>query len=455
MNKKITYLLAISAIFVLGSCMSGENKSKNLVSENKKPNFILIIADDLGYGDISCYGSTHINTPNIDKLASEGIKFTDFHSNGVVCSPTRAALLTGKYQQRTGVEGVITAARHRHVGLSIDEITIADELKKYNYTCGIFGKWHLGYSSKFNPRYQGFDKFAGYVSGNVDFHAHIDQEGNLDWWKDTIIDNEKGYTTDLITRYGVEFIKANNPEVSGTPFFLYLPHEAPHYPFQKRVDKILREVGEKETTKVPADSIPMIYKEMVEVMDEGIGQIIQTLKETGLDKSTIVIFCSDNGAARYGNNGILNGFKGSVYEGGHRVPAIAWYPEKFNAGTVNDQPVLSMDFLPTMLDFIGAKPTGNNIDGISIKNLLVAEEELPERDLFWSYGNKKAIRSGDWKLVSNIVKGKETIELFNLSDDISEKNDLAAQESELVQQLQQKLENWQKEVRAGVDIISK
>ncbi|GAI63313.1 unnamed protein product, partial [marine sediment metagenome] len=304
-------------------------------------------------------------------------------------------------------------------------------------------------------RYQGFDKFAGYVSGNVDFHAHIDQEGNLDWWKDTIIDNEKGYTTDLITRYGVEFIKANNPEVSGTPFFLYLPHEAPHYPFQKRVDKILREVGKKETTKVPADSIPMIYKEMVEVMDEGIGQIIQTLKETGLDKSTIVIFCSDNGAARYGNNGILNGFKGSVYEGGHRVPAIAWYPEKFNAGTVNDQPVLSMDFLPTMLDFIGAKPTGNNIDGISIKNLLVAEEELPERDLFWSYGNKKAIRSGDWKLVSNIVKGKETIELFNLSDDISEKNDLAAQESELVQQLRQKLENWQKEVRAGVDIISK
>jgi len=418
---------------------------------NKKPNFILIMADDLGYGGISCYGNTIINTPNLDQMAAEGIKFTDFHSNGPVCSPTRAALMTGKYQQRTGVGGVITAKSHRHVGLSIDEITIADEFKKHNYTCGMFGKWHLGYPAEYNPTLQGFDKFVGFVSGNVDYHAHIDQEGYLDWWNDTIINNEEGYTTDLITKYGVDFIKKNQDK----PFFLYLPHEAPHSPFQRRVDKILREVGERGSVEVPADSIQGIYKEMVEVMDEGIGLIMKTLKETGLDKNTIVIFCSDNGAAKYGDNGVLHGFKASVYEGGHRVPAIAWYPEKFKAGAVNDQTVLTMDLLPTMLDFIGTKPSGINVDGISIKNLLLAEEELPERDLFWKYGNGNAIRSGDWKLVNNMIGGKESVELFNLSDDVSEKNDLSAQKPELVKQLKQKLESWQKEVTKGVPVVSK
>lgn len=450
MNRIFKHLLFFSAIITFGSCLTREKKTENLVNESDKPNFILIMADDLGYGGISCYGNTVVNTPHLDKMASEGIKFTDFHSNGAVCSPTRAALMTGKYQQRTGVSGVITAARHRKVGLSIDEITIADELKKYDYTCGIFGKWHLGYPAAFNPSLQGFDKFVGFVSGNVDYHAHIDQEGYLDWWNDSTINNEEGYTTDLITQYGVDFIKENKDK----PFFLYLPHEAPHAPFQKRVDRILREVGKKGTAKVFADSIPIIYKEMVEVMDEGIGRIMQTLKETGLDKNTIVIFCSDNGAARYGNNGVLRGFKGGVYEGGHRVPAIVWYPQHIKAGTVTDETVLSMDFLPTLLDFIGASPTDSKIDGISIKNLLLTEKELPERDLYWSYGNKNAMRSGDLKLVSNFVKGKESIELFDLSNDVSEIVDLAEQKPELVQQLQQKLEKWHQEVSEGVKTVS-
>lgn len=446
MIKKNNNILLLFALVTFASCSSGENY---------KPNFILIMADDLGYGDISCYGNTSINTPNIDQMAEEGIRFTDFHSNGAVCSPTRAALMTGKYQQRTGVGGVITAARHRHVGLSIDEVTIADELKKHNYTCAIFGKWHLGYATEFNPWYQGFDHFKGYVSGNIDYHAHIDQEGSLDWWNDTIINNEEGYSTDLITDHGVKFLEENNPEKTGKPFFLYLPHEAPHAPFQRRVDKILREIGKRGTAKVPADSIQSIYKEMVEVMDEGIGRIIKTLKESGLDRNTIVIFCSDNGAAKYGSNGVLRGFKGGVYEGGHRVPAIAWSPGKFKAGIVNDQPVFSMDFLPTILDFINAEPAGENIDGVSFKDLLLTGDKLPERDLFWSYGNKNAMRSGDWKIVSNVIKGEEKIELFNLSEDISEKTDLAEQNPEMVKLLGQKLERWQQEVSAGVKTVSK
>lgn len=438
MNK---LLYALLMILSLTSCNSGGID---------KPNFILIMADDLGYGDIECYGSDYIKTPNLNKLASTGIKFSDYHSNGAVCSPTRAALLTGMYQQRTGVEGVITAKRHRHVGLAIDEITLADELKKHGYACGIFGKWHLGYAPEFNPSLQGFDEFVGFVSGNVDYHAHIDQEGYLDWWNDSIINNEEGYTTDLITQYGVDFIRENKDR----PFFLYLPHEAPHSPFQRRIDQALRTVGTRGTIKVPPDSIPMIYKEMIEVMDEGIGRIMETLQETGNDKNTIVIFCSDNGASRYGNNGILRGFKAGLYEGGHRVPAIIWYPEAIEAGTESDEPIMAMDFLPTILDFIGAKPSGDKIDGISIKNLLLNGNPLPERDLFWSYGKKHAIRSNNWKLVSRYVNGKQTTELFNLSNDISEKNDLAKQNPEIVSELQQKLNTWQKEVRAGVKLIS-
>ena len=454
MIKSSKNLTIILFSLMLVSCFSGNVGVENATYRTEKPNIILIMADDLGYGGISSYGNTYINTPNLDKLASEGIKFIDFHSNGVVCSPTRAALMTGKYQQRTGVGGVITAARHRHVGLSIDEITIADELKKYDYNCGIFGKWHLGYASEFNPRYQGFDTYVGFVSGNVDYHAHIDQEGYLDWWRDTIINNEEGYTTDLITKYGVEFLKENDPKKTGKPFFLYLPHEAPHSPFQKRVDKILREVGRAETASVAADSIPLIYKEMVEVMDEGIGMIMQSLREIGEEDNTIVLFCSDNGANKYGDNGTLRGTKGTVYEGGHRVPAIARYPGKFKAGTVSDQTVMTMDYLPTLLDFIGAKPSSEKVDGVSMKDHLLTGKALSKRDLFWEFKNRKAVRSGEWKLVSTVDKEDETIELFNLSNDISEQNNLAAQNPKIVSQLKLKLEVWQNEVSKGVFIVS-
>jgi arylsulfatase A-like enzyme len=452
LNKSL-YVFLVSAL-AMYSISAQESKIDVLNNPINKPNFIIIMADDLGYGDISCYGNTYINTPNIDRLSKEGIRFTDFHSNGAVCSPTRAALLTGKYQQRTGVGGVITAAGHREVGLAINEITIADELKKYGYNTGMFGKWHLGYDSKFNPSLQGFDQFMGFVSGNVDYHAHIDQEGYFDWWNNSELKDDKGYTTDLITEYGIDFIDRHNPRETGKPFFLYLPHESPHYPYQRRIDKVLRRVGEKGTDAVPADSIPGIYKEMVEVLDEGVGQIMQKLKETGLDNNTIVIFCSDNGASNNGSNGNLKGFKAGLYEGGHRVPAIAWYPTKFKGGTVSEESVLTMDFLPTFLDIIGEVPQSKTIDGISIKNHLFSAEPLPKRDLFWSFGNKNAVRSDNWKLVAITLEGQETIELFDLTEDISEKNNLTEYHPKIVKQLRKKLKNWQKEVFKGVELVS-
>lgn len=441
--------IIISVLFFGLTLFSCTNKSTE-----RNPNIVLIMADDLGYGDISCYGNTYIHTPNLDYLASEGIRFTDFHSNGAVCSPTRAALMTGKYQQRTGVEGVITAKSHRETGLNLDEITMAEEFKKHGFTCGMFGKWHLGYSKNYNPTLQGFDEFVGFVSGNVDYLAHIDQEGYLDWWKGDKIENEAGYTTDLITKYGIEFIRKNNSEKTNKPFFLYLPHEAPHYPYQLRKSKILREVGEAGSKSVKQDSIPFIYKIMVEIMDEGIGKIIQTLKETGQYENTIIIFLSDNGANRNGSNGILRGYKGSAYEGGSRVPAIISYPGKIEKGTVNNQTALTMDLLPTLLDFIGQKPTARPIDGISIKNNLLEGTNLPERDVFFSYKNRSFVRSDCWKLIRISSEEVINIELFNICNDPEEKVDLKSVHPDLVMELNKKLENWGKEVRNGVNLVS-
>lgn len=444
--KKI--ILLISFVFVL-SCIKKEDAT------NLPPNIVLIMADDLGYGDIQPYGSTTIHTPNLEFLASEGIKFTDFHSNGAVCSPTRAALMTGKYQQRTGVEGVITAKSHRDVGLNLNEITIAEELKKHGYNCGMFGKWHLGYSKEYNPTLQGFDDYTGFVSGNIDYHAHIDQEGYLDWWKGTKIENEEGYSTDLITKYGVKYIEKNNPKNTAKPFFLYLPHEAPHGPYQRRIDSILRTVGKAGTKPISKNSIPSVYKEMVEVMDEGIGKIIQVLKETKQYENTIIVFLSDNGANRFGSNGVLKGHKGGVYEGGSRVPAIFSYPDKVKKGMINNQIVLTMDLLPTFLDFIDQKPSSTHIDGISIKENLIHQTNLPERDVFFAYGNNSFVRSGDWKLVYKKNKNGDKIELYNLSNDLQETNDVSLINPDLVKKLSNKLQLWKKEVKAGVSLVSK
>lgn len=447
MNKILLNVL-IATLFVTCS-----NKRENKESK-PRPNIVLIMADDLGYGDLSGYGNSEIQTPNIDFLMAEGVKFTDFHSNGSVCSPTRAALMTGKYQQRTGVEGVVTAKSHRNVGLRLDEITIAEEFKKYNYNCGMYGKWHLGYSKEFNPTLQGFDDFTGFVSGNVDYHAHIDQEGYLDWWKGDSIDNEEGYTTDLITSYGVKFIKKNNSNKTNKPFFLYLPHEAPHGPYQRRMDKVLREVGKTGSIPVSKDSIQGIYKEMVEVMDKGVGKIIQTLKETGMYENTIVVFISDNGANHYGKNGSLRGFKGGVYEGGSRVPAMISYPNKIKKGMTNGQTILTMDLLPTLLDFIDEKPSGENIDGISIKSNLLNRDDLAERAVFYAFRNKSFIRSKNWKLIKIKEEHKINFELYDLSSDLSEKNDVSLKNTGLLNILKEKLLKWENVIRKDVKKVS-
>lgn len=439
-SKRIVRTLFFSMAIFIFSCVP---------REFERPNIILIMADDLGFGDIGCFGNTDIKTPVLDKMAVEGLVFTDFHSNGAVCSPTRAALLTGRYQQRSGLEGVIYAKGNtRQRGLDSKEVTFADYLKKAGYATGIVGKWHLGYNIDYNPIYQGFDFFRGYVSGNIDYHSHIDGAGIPDWWHGLEKTEEKGYVTDLITDYSLEFIEKNKHQ----PFCLYIAHEAPHYPFQGRNDKADRFPGVKFKAHGSNEDKQAAYKEMVEVMDEGTGKIFVLLEKLGLKENTLVIFCSDNGGLRdVGNNGILRGYKGKLLEGGHRVPAIAYWPGYIEPG-VTDETVLSMDFFPTFMNLSKAMPAYDfQLDGVDITRLLIEDKSLPTRTLFWRYRNQKVARNGKWKLLID----KDTTHLYNVEADISEQINLAVLEEEIVSQLKLELEKWEKDVLTGVKLKTK
>lgn len=415
--KRRLRLLSLCAVFLTAAISS---------AADPKPNFVIIMADDLGYGDIGCFGSESIPTPHLDALAENGMKFSDYHSNGAVCSPTRAALVTGRYQQRSGIGGVVTAANHRDTGLAVEETTFADVLAENGYATAIFGKWHLGYDPAFNPSKNGFGEFRGYVSGNVDFVSHIDQAGYEDWWHQDELVPEEGYTTHLITKHGVRFIEENKDH----PFCLYLPHEAPHYPYQGPSDPPIREKGSVKKLTGERTDIENAYREMVVEMDKGVGEIVAALKKHGLTENTLVVFCSDNGANQNGSNGGLRGFKGQIWEGGHRVPAIASWPGTIAPGATTDLTAMGMDWFPTMLDAAGiAIPEKLGLDGVSLLPALTQQGQVADRTLYWSVGGGMAVRRGDWKFVVEKPKArkgkpeaaKETMGLFDLSQDLAEK----------------------------------
>jgi arylsulfatase A len=407
--------------------------------EPSKPNIIVIMADDLGYGGISCYGESVIETPELDALARNGIKFTDFHANAPVCTPTRAALLTGNYQQRSGMEGVIyVRGETREVGLDTSQVTIAELLKNNGYTTGAMGKWHLGYKKEYNPVHHGFDEFYGFVSGNIDYHSHYDNAGIYDWWHNLDTIQEEGYATDLITRHSVDFINQHKDK----PFFLYVAHEAPHVPFQGRNDPAYRFPGKEFTYYGPVEDQQRAYKEMVEVMDEGIGKIMETLKENKLEENTLVIFLSDNGAEAFGNNGGLNGQKLDLLEGGHRVPAIAYWKDKIASGE-SSETVTTMDLLPTILS-ISRTPVKEevNFDGMDFSKVLFESAPLEERTVFWRYQDKKAARNKQWKL---LITEKDTA-LFDLKQGLQETKDLSEQHPKIAEDLIRQIADWEREM---------
>ncbi len=410
----------------------------NSAIEVDRPNIIIIMADDLGYGDIGCYGNDHIKTPVLNKMAEEGITFTDFYSNGPVCTPTRAALITGNYQQRAGLEGVLyVAIDQRKYGISTSEITMAELFSESGYKTGLFGKWHLGYKPENNPVNHGFDEFYGFISGNIDYISHRDGANIHDWWHNTDTIHEKGYLTDLITDKALSFMDNRNDN----PFLLYLSHAAPHFPFQGRNDKADRLPGKNFESHGSRPDKKQAYKEMVEIMDENIGRVFRKVKELGLEEKTFIFFFSDNGALNLGSNGDLKGFKTSLWEGGIRVPAIVWYPEKINGGTSTTSPVLTMDILPTLLSVAGIEHE-TQFDGKDFSEVLFSQKEMEERPLFWRYRNQWAVRKGNWKY----LRIDEDEYLFDLVDDIQETINLKDTYPGVILELKNLLTDWENEM---------
>ena len=444
MRSPLMFLL-IAVCYVL-TCLVSQ------AAEQQPPNIVLILADDLGYGDLACYGNKQVQTPHIDRLAAGGLKFTDFHSAGAMCTPTRAAMLTGQYQQRFGTEfeGALSGKADRDIGLPHQALTMAELLKQRGYATACFGKWHLGYQPPWLPTSQGFDVFRGLASGDGDHHTHVDRSGNEDWWHNNAIQMEKGYTADLLSRYSVEFIEANRER----PFFLYVPHLAIHFPWQGPNDPPHRKAGQSYHADkwgiIPEPgNVSPHTRAMIESLDQSVGQIMAALQRLQLEKNTLVIFSSDNGGyLNYGkqfqhisSNGPLRGQKGTLYEGGHRVPCLMSWPGTIRPG-VTDQTAHSIDLLPTFASIAGIPEVDYQTDGVDLKPLWQGEQKLADRSLFWRMGNRSAVRSGKWKLcVTN-----QRRELFNLETDLGEQQNQAAAHPEIVNKLNQVLKGWEADV---------
>lgn len=454
--KSVAFLLAVAA------CLAGEAAAAD---GDDRPNFIVIMVDDLGYAGFSSFGNPYFKTPHIDRLAAEGMRLTDFHSSGTVCSPTRAGLLTGRYQQRSGIEAVIHPdsqhAEHRK-GLQKVEVTFAELLRDAGYATGLVGKWHQGYphnSAEYHPQNHGFDEFIGYHSGNIDYVSHVGDHMAHDWWHGRRETREDGYTTHLINKYAAEFIEQHRDG----PFCLYVAHETIHNPAQAPGDGVHRTTEHWERWR-PRDEAERVdkYRGMMMPLDEGIGQLRDLLARLDLDRRTLVLLFSDNGPSRDFPSGSpeLRGGKGSVYEGGYRVPCIAWWPGRIEAGSTSDVPAMTIDVMPTLLSLAGIEaPSQRPLDGVDLTPVLLRQEALPERPLYWaSMGNNgarsEAMRDGPWKLVVNhpgAAPGtfdNEQVELYRLDTDPGEQRDLAAAEPRQAVRMLARLKRWYAECMA-------
>jgi arylsulfatase A-like enzyme len=400
----------------------------------------MILADDLGWADAG-QDSSRIDTPNIRRLREQGIRLTSFYSSASLCSPARAALLTGRYPHSVGVPDLASPLPRNNVpvlSLNHDAITLPEVLKKTNYRSMLAGKWHLGYDQKSWPRTHGFDEFWGSLIGTPGYY-----DARQTYHNETPIKAD-GYLTDRITEKAIEFIRRQN-----NPFFLYVAYNAPHYPLEAPAALVY-----KYRTLFPEDGLFAIYAAMVERMDEGIGRILNTLDSLQLTGNTLVVFASDNGPSAeprsYGLSGArlsagpLRDHKFSTHEGGIRVPFIARWPGRIPAGSGSDEPAIMMDLMPTFLDACGIRPErGHQMHGRSILPQLKGIPSKTERVFYWEDQYNLAVRKGNWKLVQRFFE--ERPHLYNLATDIGEMTDLAGKRPDIVSELTGLHAAWKKQ----------
>ena len=412
-------------------------------SVGARPNILVIFVDDLGYGDLSSYGAPDLRTPNVDRLVADGMRFDRFYANCPVCSPTRAALLSGRYQELVGVPGVIRTHANNSWGyLSPNAVLMPQLLKRAGYATALIGKWHLGLTSPNTPNERGFDFFHGFLGDMMDdYYTHRRHDQNYMRRNAEIID-PSGHATDLFSEWASAYLRRQRTD---KPFFLYLCYNAPHTPIQPPDDWVER-IKKREPG---IDAKRAKLGALIEHLDDGIGRVLRTLKETGLDRNTIVVFTSDNGGQTSvgARNGPVRAGKGTLYEGGIRVPTAIRWPGRIRAGSQSSRVLLSMDLMPTLLEAAGVS-IDHEIDGQSfLPALLGRDQPEPKRDLFFGRreggrvfrgGTIEAIRRGDWKLLRSRPGGPW--ELYNLATDPLEQTDVAAREPERTRALRTAME---------------
>lgn len=400
-------------------------------ASGKKPNILIVFVDDMGYADLGCYGGKEIPTPHIDSIAAKGVRFTNGYVSCPVCSPTRAGLMTGRYQQRFGY---YTNAESR-IGLPTTEKTLADVLKAAGYVTGAVGKWHLGASPEFHPYKRGFDEFFGFLDGA---HSYVDPllkstnpilRGNEPF-------DEKEYLTDAFTREAISFIQRHENE----PFFLYLAYNAVHGPLQSPQ-------RHRDSFADITDENRRIYAGMLAALDEGVGKVLEQIRQSGLEKDTLLFFINDNGGAtnNASDNGPLRDRKGTLFEGGIRVPFMIRWPGRLGAGQVYDQPVICLDIFATAVAAAGAElPDGLKLDGADLIPYLTDEKKTqPHHVLFWDYGeNRYAVRKANFKL----VKMSDDAMLFDVSTDIAEAKDLKKVKPDIFSELEKDYKQWKSQM---------
>lgn len=420
----------------------------------QRPNVVLVYADDLGWGDLGCFGADDLQTPNLDALCASGVRLPQWYSNSPVCSPSRASLLTGRYPARAGVETILGGTRHT-AGLP-DLPTIASELRDRGYATSIFGKWHLGVDTDYSPLRRGFDTYFGFRAGCVDYYSHIYYWGEHTplhdlWEDDEEVWSNGEYLTTIIARRASEWIEQHAAE----PFFVYVPFNAPHYPLHAPEEYVARFVHLPEDRRMMAA--------MIAAMDDGVGAILATLDRLGLRDDTIVFMSSDNGPSieernwlngeevsyTGGSAGDLRGYKGSLFEGGIRVPAMISWPTMLPAGEDGRAVGAMMDLLPTILHAVDGTtdrlPDG--LDGISLLKELTDGTPAPDRSIYWSYEGQLAVRTGRWK---TIVDGAESMQapvavaecVFDLDADPAETDNLRGAQDEMFTQDAASARSW-------------
>jgi len=439
----------------------------------RKPNFIIILTDDQGYGDLSCMGAPDLKTPHLDALAASGVRFTDWYANAPVCSPTRASLMTGRYPGNAGVRSILKAHRTAS-GLPPEATTIATAVKPLGYRTAMFGKWHLGLAPGCRPNDHGFDTFFGHLGGCIDFFSHIFMwDKSIDplhdlWENDREVYRNGQYMTEMIGQHSVEAIRQFARD--DQPFLLYVSFNAPHYPMHAPPEYVDRFKG------MPPDR--RIMAAMLAAVDDQVGAIVAELEKQGLREDTFISFQSDNGPSRETRNwldgttdlyygGSTGGFRGekfSLFEGGIRVPGIISYPRKIppkippkiprnvSAGQTSPLPGASMDIFPTVLAEAGGDLSGHEFDGVDLMPCLAGDAPPPQRDLCFEQGGQTAIRRGDWKLVlhGQLKEGKppdSDVWLSNLAEDPGEQVNRRDDEPGWCAELKTAAERW----RAGIE----